>query len=53
LEMLNPKPVPPYFRVVSEFACSNLSNILFLEPYSIPIPVSFTENRILILFYNF
>ncbi len=43
LLMLNPRPVPPYFRVVELSACENAVKSRAVSSGSMPIPVSRTE----------
>ncbi len=45
LLMANPRPVPPYLRVVEESACVKRSKIISVLSAAIPIPVSTTLNR--------
>ena len=44
-EIVNPRPVPPYFRVVEPSACSNGSKMARCLSAGIPIPVSATAKR--------
>jgi len=44
-EMDNPRPVPPYFRVVDPSAWVNRLNTASCRSLGIPMPVSCTENR--------
>ena len=54
-EMVRPRPVPPYFRVVELSACVKLSNIFSCFSFGIPTPVSETEKYKTILpsFFSF
>ena len=45
LLIANPRPVPPYLRVVEESACVKRSKIISTLSAAIPIPVSTTLNR--------
>ena len=44
-QMLSPRPVPPWVRVVDESACENGSNSRSACSASMPIPVSVTSKR--------
>src|SRR2546425_9127477 len=44
LEMVRPRPVPPYWRVVDESACVKLSKMTSSLSAGMPMPVSETEN---------
>ena len=57
-EIVSPRPVPPYLRVVEPSACVNASKICCCFSAGIPIPVSRTEKckttslvRLLLLFH--
>ena len=43
-EMLRPRPVPPYLRVVEPSACVNASKMPCCFAAGMPMPVSRTEN---------
>ena len=40
--MVNPRPVPPYLRVVNDSACVNAANTAACRSLGIPMPVSLT-----------
>ena len=44
-EMLRPRPVPPYLRVVDESTCVKLSKMVPILSLGIPMPVSEIEKR--------
>jgi len=45
LDIVVPKPVPPYSLVVDPSTCVKLSNILSSLSFGIPIPVSLMLNH--------
>src|SRR6058998_629739 len=45
LEMVRPRPVPPYWRVVEESACVKLSKMTSSLSAGMPMPVSETEQQ--------
>ena len=49
LEMVRPKPVPPYLRVVEESTWVKLAKIASSFSFGIPIPLSVTEKRKVLL----
>jgi hypothetical protein len=46
LEMVRPRPVPPYFRAEPPSACSNSAKIRAWSSAEMPMPVSRTEMAI-------
>ena len=45
MEIVVPRPVPPYFRVIDSSAWANRSKIRFCASAGMPMPVSTTSNR--------
>ena len=48
----NPRPVPPYLRLVEPSACWNASKMIFCLSLEIPIPVSLISNATTFCAFN-